>query len=244
MEIDSTTIIQKIADGRTDLVFDLLRDGGSASATDARGVSILKWCAFYGDVSAIKYLMQHGAELTELGNNYDLNGAVFHKHWQLAQYLIEQGADVNYVLEDTQESLLHQAVSSNQVVSEMITALLLHHGADPNTRTLENKESGSFMRDVRTRGETPLHRAAAFGSPKIIKLLLNANADKTARDMNGDSPMSWASWYKRKGEILFLLNTETHFIRQAHVDKMPTDNTYTREGLMSRNLLGDVHLDL
>lgn len=242
MSTDSKSLRQKIADGRTDLVFDLIENGLPPSSTDAHGVSILKWCAYYGDVSAIKCLCSHGSSLTELGSNFDLNGAVFHKHWRLVQYLIEQGADVNYTLPETHESLLHNAVASNQIVSEMITSLLLHHGANPNVQTLQNKESGSFMRDVRTRGETPLHRAAAYGSPYIIDMLLTAGADKTVRDMNGDSPMSWASWHRRKGEVLFLLNTDTHYVKQAHVDRMPADYTYDREGLMSRNLLGELHL--
>lgn len=235
-------LIQKIVDGRTDLVIDFLQLDGDLKATVSEGISLLKWCAYYGDVTAIKYLIHKGASLDELGKNYDLNGAVFHKHWRLVQFLIEQRADVNATLVETGESLLHNAVTSNRVVSEMITELLLHHGADPNVRTLENKVSDSFMRDVRTRGETPLHRAAAFGSSKIIQLLLDAGADKTLRDINGDSPMSWASWHRRKGEVLFLLNTEEHFVREAHVEKMPNDYSYQREDLMSCNVLGEIHL--
>jgi hypothetical protein len=39
--------------------------------------------------------------------------------------------------------------------------LLVDHGADPNARTIPGVPSLAFWRDVRTRGETPLHRAAA-----------------------------------------------------------------------------------
>jgi ankyrin repeat protein len=61
------------------------------------------------------------------------------------------------------------------------------------------------MRDCRTKGETPLHRAAAFGTEETIQLLLDAGASKEAKDMNGDSPLSWASWYARPDSILRLL---------------------------------------
>jgi ankyrin repeat protein len=72
-------MINKITDGRTDLVFDLIQQGHDARTTDKNGVSLMKWCAYYGDVSAIKYLIANGALLNDLGDNYDLNGAAFHE---------------------------------------------------------------------------------------------------------------------------------------------------------------------
>ena len=33
--------------------------------------------------------------LATLGPNFELNGAAFHGHWRLCQFLIERGADVN-----------------------------------------------------------------------------------------------------------------------------------------------------
>ena len=58
------------------------------------------------------------------------------------------------------------------------------------------------MRDCRTKGETPLHRAAAFGGESTIDMLLAAGAIVDAKDMHGDSPLSWASWYLRPRGIL------------------------------------------
>ena len=58
------------------------------------------------------------------------------------------------------------------------------------------------MRDARTKGETPLHRAAAFGSEETIQLLLDRGAAIDAKDMNGDTPLSWASWATRPDPIL------------------------------------------
>jgi hypothetical protein len=47
--------------------------------------------------------------------------------------------------------------------------------------------SGGFMRDARTKGETPLHRAAAFGEEATVKMLLDAGAQREAREANGDT---------------------------------------------------------
>src|SRR6266852_9908725 len=53
----SSTMLDQIADGRTDLVFEYLSAGHAANSTDRNGVSLIKWCAYYGDVSAIWFLL-------------------------------------------------------------------------------------------------------------------------------------------------------------------------------------------
>ena len=47
-----------------------------------------------------------------------------------------------------------------------------------------------------------MHRVAAFGSEKSVQLLLDAGAIREARDMNGDTPLTWASWHLRPPSIL------------------------------------------
>lgn len=196
-------MLYRIVDGRTDLVFDYLAGGQAATSTDKHGVSLIKWCAYYGDVSAIKHLLAHGESLASLGENYDLNGAAFHGHWQLCQFLIEQGADVNHPLPDTGETPLHAALcKANRPEFTQVLKVLLAKGANPNCATKAGVETDAFMRDCRTRGETPLHRAAAFGTEEAIQLLLDAGATIDAKDMNGDSPLTWASWHLRPAAIL------------------------------------------
>ncbi len=199
-------MISRIANGRTDLVFEFLDQNGDPSATDAGGTSLLQWCAYYGDVSSLKYLISKGASIESLGVNLDLNGAAFHGHWQLCQFLIEHGADVNHPMEISGERPLHVALSSHERLRhDRVVRVLLAHGADPNTKTTPSMETGCFMRDCRTKGETPLHRAAAFGNESTIRLLLDAGAVVNTEDHNGDTPLSWASWYARPDSILRLL---------------------------------------
>jgi uncharacterized protein len=196
-------MLERIAEGRTDLVFDHVAAGHPASARDGGGVSLMQWCAYHGDVSAIRLLMSRGEDLSSLGQNFDLNGAVFHGHWKLVQFLIESGADVNFSLFDTGETPLHAALCKrDRNEFDLIVKLLLGSGANPNSTTKPSVETGSFMRDCRTKGETPLHRAAAFGSEKAVQMLLDAGATIDARDMHGDTPLSWASWYLRPRSVL------------------------------------------
>lgn len=70
-------MFDRISDGRTDLVFDYLSQSHPANSTDANGVALIKWCAYYGDVSAIRFLLARGESLAALGENFDLGGAAF-----------------------------------------------------------------------------------------------------------------------------------------------------------------------
>lgn len=225
----SKKILKQIADGRTDLVFDYVNEGHSATSTVDGDVKLIQWCAYYGDVSAMKFLLSSGETLSSLGENLDLNGAVFHGHWQLCQFLIEQGADVNFPQGDTGETPLHVAIcKSDRISHDRVLKVLLSNGASPNRVTKKSAETGCFMRDCRTKAETPLHRAAAFGTEETIQLLLDAGAKVQAVDMNGDSPLSWASWYCRPDSILRMLCYGDFQIRQGRKS-------------MAENLLGEPH---
>jgi len=226
----SMSIFEEIADGRTDLVFEYLEQGNAASSADADGVSLLQWCAYYGDVSAMKFLLSRGASLDSLGENLGLAVACFHGHWRLCHFLIERGADVNLASPDTGETPLHSALCKTDSKYNLVLKVLLSHGANPNCVTQPSVETGCFMRDCRTKGETPLHRAAAFANVEAIQLLLDAGAALGAKDSHGDSPLSWASWHLRPAGILRMLCYGPFRIRPDY------------GGGMEANLRGKPHL--
>jgi ankyrin repeat protein len=226
----SPQILSQITDGRTDLVIDYVSAGHAANSTDQNGVSIIQWCAYYGDVTAIKYLLAHGEAIQSLGDNLGLSEAAFHGHWRLCQYLIEQGARVNQAADDTGETPLHSALCTpNRLAHDLVIKVLLGRGANPNCVTKPSVETGCFMRDCRTKAETPLHRAAAFGTEDTIQMLVDAGAAVDAKDMNGDSPLTWASWYGRPDSILRRLCYGPFHIRPDRRS-------------MAANLLGEPHV--
>lgn len=209
------TLAQRIADGRTDLVFDLVAQGHPATATCGQGgMRLIEWSAYYGDVSAIRFLVERGESLASLGDNLGLSGAAFHGHWRLCEFLIERRADVNRADAATGETPLHAALcSADREAHDLVVRVLLAHGADVGVATRPGVETGCFMRDCRTKGETPLHRAAAFGTEATVDLLLAAGARVEAKDANGDTPLSWGSWYGRPDAILRKLCYGPHSIR-------------------------------
>jgi ankyrin repeat protein len=220
-------LLKQIVDGRTDLVFEYLSQGHPATAVDKNGVSLIKWCAYYGDVSAIKHLLANGESAASLET--ELNAAAFHGHWRLCQFLIETGASPNQTLDDTGETPLHAALCKASASHDRVVRVLLKAGADPNLRTKVGVETGALMRDARTKGETPLHRAAAFANAESVQLLLDGGAVKDAKDAYGDSPLAWASWHLRPDDILRKLCYGSFTVSTARAP-------------MDINLLGEPHL--
>jgi hypothetical protein len=213
----SDALTVRIADGRTDLVFEGVARGMPATSRDAQGTPWIAWCAYYGDVGAIRMLLAHGEALASLGEDLGIHAAAFHGHWRLCEFVLEHGADANAALPDTAETPLHAALAhGGNAAHELCVTVLLARGADPNRPTRAGAPTGSFMRDARTRGETPLHRAAAFATADTIRALIDAGADRGARDAHGDTPLAWASWHRRPTEVLRPLLYGEHRIHPEH----------------------------
>lgn len=232
-------MLERIADGRTDLVFDLVDAGQPAGTTDAQGITLLQWCAHYGDVSAMRFLLTHGETLRSLGDNFGLSGAAFHGHWRLCQFLLESGAAVQWADPVTGETPLHAALCvPNRPTVNLVVQVLLAHGADPNATTRPGAPTDAFMRDCRTKAETPLHRAAAFGDEEVVGWLIDAGAKVDAQDVNGDSPLAWASWHTRPDAILRLLCYGRFTI---HAERNSTFDHGAGWRVMEKALLGRPH---
>ena len=215
--MNALSLLARIAAGRTDLTIDLLDETEQPLLLVVDGGSLLQWCAYYGDVTAVRTLLGHGASLDDLGPDKGLNAAAFHGHWQLYQFLLESGASATRVDPGTGETALHSSLTNeDRTRYDLVVSLLLAANADVNAATLPRAPTGSFMRDCRTRGETPLHRAAAFGTTATVQMLLDAGADRARQDSHGETALGWASWYRRPVEVLRLLCYGSHNIHPAY----------------------------
>jgi ankyrin repeat protein len=152
-----TGALDRIKGGRTDVVFDYLSEGHPANAKDENGIRLVQWCAYYGDVSAIRLLLKNGESLPSLGDNLGLNGAAFHGHWRLCEFLVESGADVNAASPDTGETPLHSALcTANRTAHDLVLRVLLANRADPNRATKPSVEDGRLHARLQNEGvDTP-----------------------------------------------------------------------------------------
>jgi uncharacterized protein len=163
--------------------------------------------AYNGHVIELARLLDGDDSLPPGAVNAPLEAAAYEGRLDAARLLLARGADANYCYGPTQEAILHFATSKTSRSDDRteIVKLVIAAGADVNRRTLVGEPTLCYMRDIRTRGETPLHRAAAYGDVGMIQALVDAGADKSAKDAHGESPLTWASWHLRDNPVLKLL---------------------------------------
>ena len=204
MDTQSHALKRACSSGDLDEVQRLLANGADPNASDEHGQGTL--LTFHPDV--IETLLAAGADPNRQTNENGssvLAGLAFVNKFDCVRLLLEHGADANRGREASGETPLHHALVSKEDRSSLVK-LLLDHGADPNAKTNPGVVTLNYGIDVRTRGETPLHRAAAYASVEVIEMLLMRGADITNRDANGDSPLTWACWHLRERGVIHKLD--------------------------------------
>lgn len=201
----TSEFIQACLDGRLADAKALVSDA------DVNGSDEFGRCALLTvHAEVTRLLLDHGADpnlqRSESGAA-PLAGLCFDGVAESALLLLARGADPNLGRPESGETPLHHAVCGPVADDPMLKLVkaLLEAGANPNVAAASGVPTDNFMRDVRVRGETPLHRAAAYAPKAVIEALLSAGADRTIRDANGDSPLSWGSFHRRNSAILKLL---------------------------------------
>jgi len=238
--METPKILEYISRGRTDFIIELLKKPDWKSLLQEGRIKPLQWLVYYNDTTALKYVLYSGGDLESIDLNEELGNAAFFGHWKVCDFLIQHGADVNTPVDKTNETPLHNALTkAGRPYYFYVVKLLVEKGADINAKTIPGLETGAFMRDVRTKGETPLHRAAAYADEQTIDLLIKNGADKEAKDAHGDTPLSWGSEHLRPGNILSLLAYGEHNIGEAHKTKNVSDHGERWGNAMDWNLLGD-----
>lgn len=184
----------------------LVSQGANINYNDAWGNSAVFSAAWEGNTKALDLFYDLGAKITFDSANLLCNAA-YNGKIDSVKWLLDKGEDANFSFTDTGENALHYAISKTSEINDRveIVKVLIAAGTDVNKKTLVGKPTLCFMRDAHLKGETPLHRAAAYGNAVIIKMLLDAGAEPSTKDANGDTPISWGSWHLRDSTVLRLL---------------------------------------
>ncbi len=152
------------------------------------------------DPKAIKLIEDGRMGIDEIGGY----GAPIHNtagtnNAELARQLVELGANVNITNPNDGLTALHVAVGYNHVKTARV---LLAHGAEINAKTVF--AAGSEYLWSPHFGETPLHLACMFCGTEMIQLLLDAGADRDARDGTSAKPLTYLfrkSWIKCEQDV-------------------------------------------
>jgi cytohesin len=179
--------------------------GADINYNDQWGNCAIFSAAWEGNVVALELFHSLGASI-DLGEKSLLCNAAFNAQVASVKWFLGKGQDANFTFENG-ENALHYTISqtNNMDARTEVVRLLVNAGTDIHKKTIPGRVTLCFMRDAFLKGETPLHRAAAYGNEAIINILLEAGADPATKDANGDTPISWGSWHLRPSNILRLL---------------------------------------
>lgn len=194
------------AKGELETVEQLVKKGADINYTNAYGEFAMFAAAWDANIKALDLFYSLGAEINFENANLLCNAAYNGKPASV-KWLLNKGADIHFSFKDTGENALHYTLSKTSEMEERteIVKILIDAGIDVNKKTISGSSTLCFMRDAFLKGETPLHRAAAYANVSIVKMLIDAGAEISVKDANGDTPLSWGSWHLRDSDILRLL---------------------------------------
>ncbi len=206
MESLNKKLLSAVSNGDLTTVEKLVSQGADINYSDPWGNFAMFTAAWEENIEAMNLFFGLGAKITFDSANLLCNSA-YNGKVNSVKWLLSKGEDVHFSFTDTGENALHYTLSKTSEMESRteIVKILIAAGIDVNKKTLAGKSTLCFMRAAYLKGETPLHRAAAYGNATIINMLLDAGADPSMKDANGDTPISWGSWHLRDSEVLRLL---------------------------------------
>ena len=128
-----------------------------------------------GDMDAFKKFFDK-CDINAYGGYYKSNAFYFALSDEMIQWLLEQGADINYVDAYGYTPLFHHAWHSYSAQQAMAR---VRFGADVHALHIPDKQ-------------TVLHKAATAGNVELVQCLLEAGADINAVDWDGITPLEYA----------------------------------------------------
>ncbi|HUF22506.1 MAG TPA: ankyrin repeat domain-containing protein [Vicinamibacterales bacterium] len=134
--------------GRTVRLRELIEDDRSQlRAVAPDGFFPLGLAAYFKQQNAVRLLLDMGADVHQTASNPTkvtaLHAAVSAGQHQIAQWLVEAGADVNARQQIDYTPLMGAAANARMETLE----LLLAHGADPSMKTTEGKTAADLARE-------------------------------------------------------------------------------------------------
>lgn len=192
--INPKLIINTVKSGNIDKIKILIKCGADLNSHEKHESSALHWAVLWGMTDVVKLLVENGAEINER-NYYNesslLLTALNEKKTEIALYLIEKGADLNFA-DSKSHKILHTAVENNYAD---IVRSLLKHGYDVNKRDRYQEtalfdaidknytecaniliENSAEINICNNDGETPLHIAAKNGNIALAEKLIASGA--------------------------------------------------------------------
>lgn len=208
---------------KTRQIYPLL-DRVNVNAQDTSGWTALHYCAWNGNIDALKFLLERSAVVWKAGITgiTPLHCAAHRGHYEIVKLLLKEGASPN-ALEISNVTPLHCA--ARQGYPDIVLALL-NENATINSLTIWKESAmhlaagagnieilkiligkGALKNTKDKHLRTPLHRAAESGGKEAVKLLLDATLDVEALACEyWETPLEIAVRSGQKETVELLLN--------------------------------------
>ncbi|ORX48360.1 ankyrin [Piromyces finnis] len=178
----------------------LLGQGADTSIISKDEKSLILHASLNGSVYLTQYLIENNLvkEINCVDKNFEtpLMLAVKKKNANLVEYLLDHGADVNYI-NNKDESALSKLLSSGRISKKLIECLkvLIEHGADIN-------KIYKISRGYENVKETPLIYAVNRKNFDLIELFINNGALIDEKDSKGATPLYYSVVNAKNLEIV------------------------------------------
>ena len=211
--------------GRGETIMALITEFGcDANIADSDGWTLLHYACKAGNVSLVRTLIEHKADITAKNKEGDMpvHIAAYNGRGETIMALItEFGCDAN--IEDSDGwTLLHYACKAGNV---SLVQTLIEHKADITAKNKEGDmpvhiavcndigevilalitEFGCDTNIANSNGWTLLHYACKAGNVSLVRTLIKHKADITVKNNRGDMPVHIAADYDREEVILALI---------------------------------------
>lgn len=192
------------------------------------GRTALIYAAAHGTKECVNLLIDSGAyvNVTDIEGNTALTAAIHNRHMDNFKTLLAAGAYVNHI---TGEEGITPLMVAAVIGHSDFVRVLLDAGANVNfSISIKNVPPGKLAlldqdRQKKIEGKTVLMMAILEGrrdTKNIVRLLLNAGADITARDKMGKTAFDYAL-QKGNAEIIQMLKETGSRTNQRKNTKMP-----------------------
>jgi ankyrin repeat protein len=178
--------------GRADILALLVEFGADVDRRDKRGARPLDSAAEHGDLGIVRLLVEAGATPDPREDDPEVRRplviAADRGSVDIALYLLENGANPDPGTDRWGAPLLHAAKHDDIRLAERLIGM-----------------GASIAPRDRLSRETPLHRAAAWSTPDMVRLLIRAGAPLDARDWDGETPLFQAAGIGRHEIVAILI---------------------------------------
>lgn len=174
----------------------ILWHGANINKIDNQGLTALYLAAKNGSISQAQMLLNHGAHINPQATSNALHAAALARQMEMIIWLLTQGSDVNH-RDHGNETPIFNAIQSfvplPRASDRTFMSVRDAPHVDDSCIVQRLLSAGANINYKNTQGMTPLSVAADLGYTKIMRMLIERDADVHTKDNQRQTPLHKAT---------------------------------------------------